>query len=37
MGLTLGEWVRTGDCSESDAIRIVDMIAVHNANRVYPL
>ncbi|MFV8048053.1 amidohydrolase family protein [Mycobacterium sp. 48b] len=37
MGLTLGEWVRTGDCSEADAIRIVDMIGVHNASRVYSL
>ena len=37
MGLTLGEWVRTGDCGEADAIRIVDMIGVHNANRVYSL
>ncbi|CRZ16925.1 amidohydrolase family protein [Mycolicibacterium neworleansense] len=37
MGLALGEWVRTGDCSESDAIRIVDMIGVHNATRVYAL
>ncbi|MGV0744008.1 amidohydrolase family protein [Mycolicibacterium sp. XJ870] len=37
MGLVLGEWVRTGDCSEADAIRIVDMIGVHNATRVYSL
>ncbi|KHO28114.1 amidohydrolase [Mycolicibacterium setense] len=37
MGLTLGEWVRAGDCSEVDAIRIVDMIGVHNADRVYAL
>jgi uncharacterized protein len=35
MGLTLGEWMRTGDCTEQDAIRIVDMIGVHNAERVY--
>lgn len=37
MGLTLGEWVRAGDCSEVDAIRIVDMIGVRNAERVYSL
>ncbi|BBY27521.1 amidohydrolase family protein [Mycolicibacterium sediminis] len=35
MGLVLGEWVRAGDCTESDAVRIVDMIGVHNAERVY--
>lgn len=37
MGLVLGGWVRTGDCTVSDAIRIVDMIGVHNATRVYAL
>jgi predicted TIM-barrel fold metal-dependent hydrolase len=37
MGLVLGDWVRTGDCTESDAIRIVDMIGVDNAARVYAL
>jgi uncharacterized protein len=37
MGLTLGGWVRTGDCTEQDAIRIVDMMGVHNAARVYGL
>ncbi len=37
MGLILGEWVRTGDCAEQDAIAIVDMIGVHNAARVYGL
>ena len=37
MGLVLGEWIRTGDCTERDAIRIVDMIGVHNAERVYAL
>lgn len=37
MGLVLGDWVRAGDCSEADAIRIVDMIGVRNANRVYGL
>jgi predicted TIM-barrel fold metal-dependent hydrolase len=37
MGQVLGGWVRAGDCTEQDAIRIVDMIAVHNAERVYGL
>ena len=37
MGLVLGEWVRAGDCAEQDAIAIVDMIGVHNAERVYGL
>ena len=37
MGLVLGEWVRAGDCDEQDAIRIVDMIGVRNAERVYAL
>ncbi|WP_422742941.1 amidohydrolase family protein [Mycobacterium sp. WMMD1722] len=37
MGLVLGDWVRTGDCTEADAIRIVDLIGVHNAQRVYGL
>jgi predicted TIM-barrel fold metal-dependent hydrolase len=37
MGLTLGGWVRTGDCTEDDAIRIVDMIGAKNAERVYGL
>ena len=37
MGLVLGGWVRTGDCTEVDAIRIVDMIGVHNAQRIYSL
>jgi hypothetical protein len=35
--LVLGEWVRTGDCGEQDAIAIVDMIGVQNAARVYAL
>jgi uncharacterized protein len=35
MGQVLGGWVRTGDCGVDDAIRIVDMIGVHNAERVY--
>ncbi|BBY18345.1 amidohydrolase [Mycolicibacterium litorale] len=35
MGLVLGDWIRTGNCTEADAIRIVDMIGVHNAERVY--
>jgi hypothetical protein len=37
MGLVLGDWVRTGDCGIDDATRIVDMIGVHNAKRVYEL
>lgn len=37
MGLVLGEWVRSGDCGEADAIAIVDMIGVRNAERVYSL
>jgi uncharacterized protein len=37
MGLVLGDWVRSGDCSEDDAIRVVDMIGIHNAARVYAL
>jgi predicted TIM-barrel fold metal-dependent hydrolase len=37
MGLVLGGWVRAGDCTERDAIRIVDMIGVHNAERIYGL
>ncbi|WP_029111859.1 amidohydrolase family protein [Mycobacterium sp. URHB0044] len=37
MGVVLGGWVRAGDCAEQDAIRIVDMIGVHNAERVYGL
>jgi uncharacterized protein len=37
MGLVLGDWIRTGDCTDADAIRIVDMIGVHNATRVYAL
>ncbi len=37
MGLVLGDWVRTGDCGEQDAITIVDMIGEQNAARVYSL
>ncbi|BBZ79438.1 amidohydrolase [Mycolicibacterium anyangense] len=37
MGLVLGEWVRSGDWAQADAIRIVDMIAAANAERVYGL
>ena len=37
MGLVLGGWVRTGDCGEDNAIRIVDMIGTANAERVYGL
>ncbi|MDT5179266.1 MAG: uncharacterized protein QOJ95_3464 [Mycobacterium sp.] len=37
MGVVLGGWIRTGDCGVDDAIGIVDMIGVHNAERVYAL
>jgi predicted TIM-barrel fold metal-dependent hydrolase len=37
MGLVLADWIESGDCAEQDAIRIVDMIGVHNAERVYAL
>lgn len=37
MGLVLGGWVRAGDCTEADAIRIVDMTGARNAARVYGL
>ena len=33
----LGQWVRSGDCAEQDAIAIVDMIGAPNAARVYSL
>jgi len=33
----LGDWVRTGDCAVDDAIRIVDLVGVRNAERVYGL
>ena len=35
MGVVLGDWIRSGDCAEADAIRIVDMIGAANAQRVY--
>lgn len=37
MGQVLGDWISSGDCTEDDAIRIVDMIGVRNAERVYGL
>jgi hypothetical protein len=37
MGQTLGGWVRSGDWSETEAIRVVDMIGRGNARRVYGL
>jgi uncharacterized protein len=37
MGLVLGDWIRSGDCGESDAHRIVDLIGTANAQRVYTL
>lgn len=35
MGEVLGAWVRRGDWSEADAIRVVDLVARENAVRVY--
>lgn len=37
MGIELAKWIRHGDCTVPDAIRIVDLIGVHNAARVYGL
>jgi uncharacterized protein len=37
MGLVLGDWIRTGDCGVDDAIHLVDLIGVANAERVYGL
>ena len=37
MGLQLGSWVRRGDWSAEDALRLVDMVASRNARRVYGL
>jgi len=37
MGEVLGAWVRRGDWSEADAIRVVDLVARENAVRVYGL
>jgi predicted TIM-barrel fold metal-dependent hydrolase len=37
MGEVLGAWVRRGDWSEEDAIRVVDLVAAGNARRVYRL
>jgi predicted TIM-barrel fold metal-dependent hydrolase len=37
MGSVLGEWVRRGDWSEDDAIRVVDLVAHANAVRTYGL
>ena len=37
MGEVLGGWVRRGDWSEEDAIRVVDLVAHANARRVYGL
>ncbi|MBJ7336980.1 amidohydrolase family protein [Mycolicibacterium sp.] len=37
MGLILGEWLRAGDCGLADATRLVDMIGVHNSERVYSI
>ena len=37
MGEVLGGWVRRGDWSEDDAVRVVDLVAHENARRVYGL
>ena len=37
MGLVLGEWITAGDCGVADAIHLVDLIGVRNAERVYGL
>ncbi|MFC5679636.1 amidohydrolase family protein [Aeromicrobium endophyticum] len=37
MGLALGEWVRRGDWSADDAVRVAQMIGAENARRVYTL
>lgn len=37
MGVVLGEWIRAGDCTDDDAIHVVDLIGVANAQRVYGL
>lgn len=37
MGVVLGEWVRAGDCTDDDAIHVVNLIGVANAQRVYGL
>lgn len=37
MGVVLGAWVRRGDWSVDDAIRVVDLIGAENARRTYGL
>lgn len=37
MGLVLGAWVRRGEWSVDDAVRVVEMVGADNANRVYRL
>jgi predicted TIM-barrel fold metal-dependent hydrolase len=37
MKAVLGRWVQDGDWSGADAVRVVDMLARGNANRVYSL
>src|ERR1700712_1250197 len=37
MGVALGEWVQAGDCTDDDAIHVVDLIGIANAQRVYGL
>lgn len=37
MGVVLGRWVREGDWSAADAVRVVSMVGRENAERVYGL
>jgi predicted TIM-barrel fold metal-dependent hydrolase len=37
MGLVLGAWVRRGEWSVDDAVRVVEMVGAGNAERVYGL
>jgi predicted TIM-barrel fold metal-dependent hydrolase len=37
MASILGEWVRSGDWSHADAMRVADMVGAENAKRVYRL
>jgi hypothetical protein len=37
MGLVLGAWVRRGEWSVDDALRVTEMVAAGNARRVYGL
>jgi predicted TIM-barrel fold metal-dependent hydrolase len=37
IGLVLGEWVRRGEWSVDDAVRVVDLVGAGNARRIYGL